>query len=96
MSERTERITRLLRDLQSEITEAINSGEISAVSFWFYIPSQNAAEVMTFCRLLTELVPVFDLGMSDLQPRLKITTQKCGRPGLAARRALHQARAAST
>ena len=95
MSGRTERITRMLHDLQGEITDAVREGAISAVSFWFYVPSQNAAEVMTFCRFRTDLVPVFDLDMSELKPRLKITSQKCGRPGFAARRASAQRRAAS-
>lgn len=79
MSERQQRISQLLHDLRGEVTDAIRNGEIDGLSFWFYVMSQYDAQA-TFCAFRTDLVPILDLDVSDLQPVMHIktaTSQDC-------------------
>jgi hypothetical protein len=71
---RMERIERLLRDLQYEITRGMLEREIDeTLTFQFYVPiSQAIPDGVVACRFETRPIPRWHMDPLDVQPRLKV------------------------
>lgn len=71
---REERIERLLRELEYEVTRGMLEKEIGEeMGFRFYVPISNKIkDGVVFCEFRTRPVPRWNMHPDDLQPRLKI------------------------
>ena len=71
---RQERIERLLKELEYEVTRGMLDKEIGEeMGFRFYVPISNKIpDGVVFCEFRTRPVPRYYMHPDDLQPRLKI------------------------
>lgn len=71
---RQERIERLLRELEYEITRGMMDKEIAEeMGFRFYVPiSTKIPDGVVFCEFRTRPVPRYAMHPDDMAPRLKI------------------------
>jgi len=71
---RKERIERLLKELEYEVTRGMMDGEIDeTLVFQFYVPiSKRIPDGVVVCRFETRPVQRHFMAPADLRPRLKI------------------------
>lgn len=71
---RFERVQRLLKELQYEITRGMLDDEIDeTVGFRFYVPiSKRIHDGVVFCEFRTRPIQRLMMSPDDLQPRLRI------------------------
>lgn len=71
---RQERIERLLHELRYEISRGMMEKEIGEeMGFRFYVPISNKIpDGVVFCEFRTRPVPRWDIGIGDIEPRLKV------------------------
>jgi hypothetical protein len=71
---RQERIERLLRELEYEVTRGMLEKDIGEeIGFRFYVPiSSKIKDGVVFCEFRTRPVPRHYMSPDDLQPRLKV------------------------
>jgi hypothetical protein len=72
---RMERVERLLKELQYEVTRGMIEGEFESeeIGFRFYVPvSKSIRNGVVACEFRTRPMPSVQARMDDLQPRLKV------------------------
>lgn len=71
---RRERIERLLKELEYEVTRGMMDGEIDeTLCFRFYVPVSKALpEGVVECRFETRPTLRYSMNMGDLQPQLRV------------------------
>ncbi len=71
---RRERIERLLKELEYEVTRGMTEGEIDeTLGFRFYVPISKAIpEGVVFCQFETRPIHRHNMRIGDMAPRLKI------------------------
>lgn len=74
---RKERIERLLRELEYEITRGMLEKDIDEeMGFRFYVPiSSKIPDGVVFCEFRTRPVPRHYMSPDDMRPRLKVVTR---------------------
>lgn len=71
---RQERIERLLKELEYEVTRGMLEKDIGEeMGFRFYVPISNKIpDGVVCCEFRTRPIPRYAMGIDDLTPRLKI------------------------
>lgn len=73
---RRQRIERLLRELEYEVTRGMLEKDIEEeMGFRFYVPISNKIrDGVVFCEFRTRPIPRHAMSPDDLQPRLKVVS----------------------
>ena len=71
---REERIERLLKELQYEITRGMLEGDIDErLGFRFYVPtSKTIADGVVLCEFRTKPIQRYEMDPANVQPRLRV------------------------
>jgi hypothetical protein len=74
---RQERIERLLKELQYEVTRGMLEKDIpEEMGFRFFVPISNKiVDGVVACEFRTRPVPRYAMGPDDMTPRLKLVTR---------------------
>lgn len=71
---RMERIERLLKELEYEVTRGMMDGEVDeTLGFRFYVPiSKKVPDGVVACQFQTRPIHRHNMHLDDMQPRLKV------------------------